>query len=119
MQEKIAAIDRMTLQQIFNKVARHLMKQGKAKRKQLVCDDGTRCAIGCLLPENLHDRSGIVLSYNNYPQRLIEQSTRSLKKQFMLEDLLVLHDNCKEDTWPEELLAISQEYGLNPNAIWS
>ena len=49
----------MTNQQIFNKVAKHLLKQGRRARDGNGCayrgENGTKCAVGCLIPDALYD----------------------------------------------------------------
>jgi len=50
----------MNAQQIFDTVARHLFTQGKAAQDDSgMCryrnEDGTRCAVGCLIPDELYD----------------------------------------------------------------
>lgn len=45
-----------TKQKIFDKVVKHLFKQGKKAHNGQVClyltDDGLKCAVGCLIPYN-------------------------------------------------------------------
>lgn len=48
-------------QEIFNKVAAHLLKQGRPAREEDRCryrtTDGLSCAVGCLIPDELYSPS--------------------------------------------------------------
>lgn len=118
-EESIECISNLSLQQLFNRVVKHLIKQGRASTMQLICEDGTRCAIGCLLPPTTDHKAGLVLSYNSWPMKLVYNSTTDKMKRSMLRELLDIHDTGHTENWPDQFLEVSQEYKLNPNAIWS
>ena len=48
-------------QEIFDKVAAHLLKQGRPAREEDCCryrtTDGLSCAVGCLIPDELYSPS--------------------------------------------------------------
>jgi len=48
----------MNRQRIFNRVCKHLMKQGRRASQNDACrlraDNGDRCAIGCLIPNSVY-----------------------------------------------------------------
>ncbi len=57
----------MSLQSVFDTVAAHLLSQGRRSWRgdkatgvgmcRLRADDGARCAVGCLLPDEVYDES--------------------------------------------------------------
>ena len=114
----------MTKQQVFDKVATHLLTQGKASRAvvggEVGCayrgEDGTSCAVGCLLPDELYDpemegkNAKWVLSYCPAFKDLFVPGVWSL-----LASLHSLHDYCSPLAWEQGLLDIAAKYGLKIN----
>lgn len=70
---------KISLQATFNKVVRHLRKQGKKSMDDVQClyrsPDGLKCAAGCLIPNKLYKPSfeGNVINDNNEVTRLINK----------------------------------------------
>jgi hypothetical protein len=116
-----------TKQRIFNKVAKHLLKQGRrskfnAAKGYAVCayrgDGGARCALGCVI-WNKH--------YNSY---LEGQSINSASVQSALEKSLgvsfekdedlwsffnrlqSIHDSVMPAQWRDSLLFLAAKHGL-------
>lgn len=104
----------LTAQQIFNKVALHLAKQGKkALNKEgspvLRTKDGLCCAYGCLMPKTIEcDRpmvSGMSLIFK-------AQGINEGKHLKLLSTLMRLHDEEKVSRWGQKLRALAKKEGL-------
>jgi hypothetical protein len=110
-----------SLQEVFNFVAGHLLwQQHKSKRRGAGCayygENGSRCAVGCLIPEDLYplvkEGEGVTelcqrinvpcwVTFNK-PTRVIE----------LLEELQQLHDHKRPDEWRRCLNAVAWQFGL-------
>lgn len=104
----------MTRQQIFTKVKNHLLSQNaKAMGKYATCmyrtAEGLKCAIGCLIPDDVYTRniehktvdllcSGVVKDFDYLKQ---------FDKSF-LRRLQVIHDNVDVKNWENELKAFAR-----------
>ena len=117
----------MTQQEAFNKVSRHLLTQNKrAEFKGFGCvyrgDGGTKCAIGCLIPNKYYrdemdnDGDGIgdsinveelLYKYPNLPLRF-----RHLPTPF-LEELQDIHDGVDVKKWKDELKKFGYRHKLS------
>lgn len=122
-----------SLQDIFDKVATHLLTQNKKSKDYLklnkdgkpildctyrsLLDDNTilKCAIGCLIPddkynENFEGKSII---------RLVDQLDLKIKGniQDLLIHLQVIHDVRPVDTWYSSLTDTAMAYDLNTLAL--
>ena len=81
----LANLHEATQQQIFDQVARHLLKQGKrAVSAQGRCkyrtDDGLKCAAGCLISDEEYDQNfemrgswPSVVSYSGYTVTVVHE----------------------------------------------
>ena len=130
----------MTKQQIFNKVAKHLLKQGAKSISGIVCayrgDNKTRCAIGCLIPNRLYDKTieGIGASAFSSPvskytaddrtarrYRTARRIGRALKlypsQSGLLDALQDVHDNKSVDDWESALEEIADKYELDAGVL--
>ena len=116
----------MSNQEVFNKVLAHLRKQGHAAMDdESTCvyraPNGTSCAVGCLLPDNLYDpriegRSVDALvstRASDFP------ATAAFLERFdidMLTDLQMAHDGRLADrgisAWEQRMAGIAKQYGL-------
>jgi hypothetical protein len=118
----------MTQQEIFDKVALHLLRQGKRATydgESFICRyrafDGTSCAIGCLIEDKWYS-SGLegCSIYARDIQGALKLSgiladdgtIRSL-----LGSLQYLHDGIDPSSWREELFAIANRYNLSPEVM--
>ena len=103
----------MTNQEIFTKVKNHLLTQNCKATEQKVCRyrtaNGLKCAIGCLIPDDVYTRniehktvdllcSGVVKDFDYLKQ---------FDKSF-LRRLQVIHDNVDVDKWENELKAFAR-----------
>lgn len=130
----------MTGQQIFDRVATHLIRQGRRSLVAGICvyrgADGTRCAIGALIDDNLmaalNERTsgaantmGLCSLLND--ERIKDLTTPLLPTdmtpaagEYFLGELQDIHDNqyrCDRQMWPHELRRLADNYGLSAAAI--
>lgn len=116
----------MTNQQIFDKVALHLLKQGKRAMSDwgnpngLSCsyrgEDGTSCAVGCLIPDEhyvpaMEGAGGV---YNNRLVRdaLTRVGIDLMQSERLLSALQAMHDDARS-VWKEDLRGIAFSFGLS------
>lgn len=132
-------------QKIFDKVARHLLNQGRRSvNSGGSCMyrgvDNTMCAVGCLIPDRLYSKE-----LENRPARnhsviavlekarvltpkqaadTINSSERTPSKAYLLDRLQEVHDLSTGDTdqaWREymqkRLAALADAYGLSPTVL--
>lgn len=102
----------MNKKEIFYKVAKHLMKQGRRAVSssglcQYLADDGTKCAVGCLIPKKYNPKNlngGVYGPVNEVLGKLgLKQHTE------FLHELQVLHDAHEPSTWGTLLTDIARE----------
>jgi len=122
----LATLKDATRQQIFDQVARHLLKQGKrAVSAQGRCkyrtDDGLKCAAGCLISDEEYDSNFEMRGSWPSVVTYASSTVTHVHEQFITE-LQRMHD--KTPTLIEEidgvdftarLSAFAQEYGLQFN----
>ena len=109
----------MTDQEIFNKVAAHLLRQGKRAVERGKCvyrtSEGLSCAVGCLIaPEAysaLLEEQGAASSDVRAALRAsgIEPTYLTMGLLLTLQDL---HDKIKPHLWPAELNLIAKGHDL-------
>jgi len=124
----------MTSQEIFDTVIAHLLQQGK-QSKSSVClyrsDDGSKCAVGALIPDSEYDPamefSIVEDRYTPEPASAIQCWAQSnypndLK---LLNRLQKLHDDCPEhgygyhpEAWEKHILSESQIIAKEFNLTW-
>ncbi len=112
----------MNDQQIFNKVARHLLKQNKRSAYNGTCqyhtDKGLRCAIGCLIPKRLYIDS--MESYTiedllqEYPEALTGVSNKNLPLLIKLQNV---HDFNQPAEWRDHLRLAADSLGLSTHRV--
>ncbi len=122
----------LTKQEIFDKVATHLLTQGeRAWSNELGgCAyrgiGGLRCAVGCLIPDESYDlmfeghSPGFGMEKeNNIGNRLLAQALNAggvdIKDKPTMEllgDLQGLHDGAPIVCWSEQLDLVAKKYGL-------
>lgn len=123
----------MTKQEVFDKVARHLLTQ-RAKAVSTLytfspkcayrSPDGLSCAIGCLIPDSLYTStlegtpvgggSGILLLT---VLRQANVSVDNYADVSFLSDLQGVHDLCPVEAWKDQLLQVAVRYELSANAV--
>lgn len=114
----------MNAQQIFDKVATHLIKQGKRAAIKdeygKVCmyraPDGCKCAAGCLIPDRLYragmERRGVIdLSESFELPKFFSQHLG------LIANLQAVHDVRRPSRWRGALRRVAKLYGLNTDCI--
>ena len=131
-------------QEVFNKVARALMKQGEASVPSIHDDitdtcryrirRGTKtlkCAVGHLIPAKLYDKkmegvsAGVVIFGGEHGERRFEDISGECGLQDvpkgLLADLQWAHDDYLADdgidAWRVRMLRIAGDYGLNTDVL--
>lgn len=116
-----------TLQQVFDHVARHLLRQGV----QCSIDghgalrlDGRRCAIGCLISDATFDLLD-VHPYGNEMSMVVQAAVaEDIGVDFLhgetvelLGELRCLHDHAPPSRWPERLASVARGWGFDPSVV--
>ena len=108
----------MTPQQIYNKVAKHLLKQGRKSSLMGTCmyrgPDGCKCAIGPLIPDKLYE--------TQMEHKTVIQLCRAYKwfrdqfadHSYLLSELQSVHDACLVRSWRRRLRQVALEFDLKP-----
>lgn len=106
-----------TRQQVFNKVANHLLQQNKSSAKNGVClykgPKGLRCAAGCLIPTEEYSKG---LEHNQW-EDLIYDGIVPGKHRKLIKELQHLHDEKEPCAWMDGLKAIAKEFNLNKSSL--
>lgn len=110
-------ITEASLQNIYNKICKHLEDQGRSSKLSGSCfyqdGQGNKCAIGCLINDDEYDTS---IEYKTTKQliALLHIPIDNEREKF-LNDMQILHD-CSKNA--EELIHkanyIATQYGLAP-----
>jgi len=103
----------MTRQQIFTKVKNHLLSQNaKAMGKYSTCmyraGGGLKCAVGCLIPDDVYDDRIERRTVENLCDGAVKEFTflKDFDKDF-LRGLQGIHDNVDVKDWEKELKAFA------------
>ena len=113
----------MELQEIFDKVSNHLLTQNLRSTNQLCeitsCayrgDNGTTCAIGCLIPDALYHTK---LEGFGVANRKVKDTLRpvigrvTFAKAALLLNLQHIHDNMKTSSWNSRLRGLANIHNL-------
>lgn len=120
----------MTAQEIFDKVATHLLKQGRKAEAttngscKYRTDDGLKCAAGCLIPDEEYSVSFECISWrraarvaysnedNSNLQKLGKIAVR-IGQVELVADLQVMHDDTLVEDWPSELRRVADDFSLS------
>lgn len=120
----------MTKQEIFDRVARHLLAQGK--RAVAMMDDGeeqcryrgeggTKCAVGCLIADEAYSSAiegktaGTILVRDALRDSGVDMSDESTVD--MLRALQEVHDDHTVSAWPESLREVALDYDLSAEVL--
>jgi len=120
----------MDRQAVFDKVAKHLLKQNKQSADGSSCQyrssTGLKCAIGCLIPENLYLfqlDSGLGTSIYSPDLLNILQKSLKLSKPLTAHDigflinLQIIHDHQEPSEWKKVLSTFARTKRLNQKAL--
>lgn len=114
-----------TEQQIFDQVAKHLLKQ---MRKSYLLDSatacayrgeqGTMCAVGCLLTEYDPgiERKTVYVIFRDYPE-IAEAAGINKDHIALITRLQTMHDFRSVDGWFDRLAEIAKEFKLDPKVL--
>lgn len=118
-------------QQVFNKVALHLLKQNERSetkyptRQKPICayrgQNGTACAVGCLIPDEMYrpEMEGKLV----YTLMGDHVSTRTLFDEEVIDSSLLsamqnIHDNTSVDNWFFNLVEFAKVHELSAAVIF-
>lgn len=113
----------MNTQQVFDKVATHLITQNEKAQDQSTgdcvyrTDDGKACAIGCLISDDSYAdfiEGGDIfhlMDIDIIPDTLDDMTNRSELGRFF-DYLRHVHDDCPVTSWPYILRGVAQDYDL-------
>lgn len=112
----------MTLQEIFDKVAAHLLTQKKQSldAEDMLCQyrghSGMMCAVGCLIPDKFYDSEmeGKVASEIPYYFGMRDILPNTTASHALLIALQNVHDRTHEDVWKPNLASVAATFSLNP-----
>lgn len=114
----------VTNQQIFDKVATHLLtQQARASDAKDNCryrQDGLKCAVGCLIPDDRYsaDIEGGSVNTLAARGRLDEVLGFEVGKTlYLLRALQHVHDDIAVSSWKSELILLAKLFDLNTDAI--
>lgn len=112
----------LTLQQIFTKVAGHLLTQAAVSADDMtgMClyrgPRGMRCAVGALVADKHYDArmEGQDACGSVVAEALAESGvdTTDVDVRYLLIALQMIHDNTDIAAWPAELAALADQFGL-------
>jgi hypothetical protein len=122
----------MTMQEVFDKVATHLMTQGCRSvqgtaevGRRSTClyrgPNGTKCAVGCLISDEAY--SPTLEEKPVEATNVLEALARSGLDVFdstlrrLLRELQTVHDSVPVANWAQGLAYIAKQYGLAPPAL--
>ena len=110
-------------QTIFNKVAAHLLAQGRPSLSdnELECayrgENGLRCAVGCLIDDAHYSEA--IEGYTIRDKSVAQAVKKSLGLHYitartaaLLSDLQELHDHTPPEEWRDALKALARQYDL-------
>lgn len=110
----LATLHLFTAQQVFEKVATHLLTQNaKSESEAEICQyrtkSGLMCAAGCLIADEEYDSKmeGYNWCHGRFPD----------VHKHLIADLQKLHDLDDVEDWYDGLLGIAKDYKLNTDFI--
>ena len=112
-----------TNQEVFDKVARHLLTQNaRAVDGDGFCryrtPDGLKCAVGCLIPDELYDPEMEGKSVCSLVRE--ESGVGKYLQEFNLALVMALqgvHDAVTPSQWLSELLDVASRFVLDPSVL--
>lgn len=112
----------MTAQEIFEKVAKHLLTQGCRAEVMGNCkyltEDGLKCAVGCLIPDghpgqrSSLDSNGLLSYFPNLEPFILPQDMDRLTAFRFISYLQDIHDLDDVQCWKQGLRTIANRYNL-------
>lgn len=111
----LRTLHKATAQEVFDQVAKHLLKQGvkSTDKGNGLCvyksDDGYKCAAGCLIAKSEYRKKYEGAGWKGLIQKYGVTSSHS----DLIRDLQKMHDNADPITWPNHLKSLADIHGLN------
>lgn len=114
----------MTKQEIFNKVAKHLLRQSKRSVNEggqcmYRGPNNTRCAVGCLIPKSAYQpamegrlAANLLISFPAVVRCGLVPANMSL-----VQALQDIHDEVEPENWRRELMALAKRRKLDPKVL--
>ena len=113
----------MTLQEIFDRVAKHLLAQNAKSERQsdegwTRCayrgNDGKSCAVGCLITDKEYSEAleGLSVEHPKVQDALGEALATDTRALDLLSQLQLMHDSYSVERWPSRLGNIAKDFGL-------
>ena len=116
----------LTDQQIFDKVAKHLLSQMEESKDETSClyrgPDGLKCAIGCLIPDHLYSEKMEELDvyglFSDFGDAMEQIGLRNSYETYqLLTSLQIIHDAFSVEQWPSELVGLALRQNLDPSIV--
>ena len=113
----------MTNQETFDKVARHLLTQKARAVTEKGCryrtPDGLKCAVGCLIPDELYDPKMEGKTVGAVQQLHAERAGHFFREfdSGLLDALQAVHDRHEVEQWPSQLLKVADLFGLDTSVL--
>jgi hypothetical protein len=115
----------MKRQEIFNKVAKHLLKQNEqsmTKTNPGLCAyrgaKGLKCAVGCLIPDDMYSSTFEGLGVKDLPPDVRKScGIMNAGTLQLVDDLQEIHDCSSGRHWPAELVDLGERYRLDVSIV--
>jgi len=117
----------MNCQEIFDKVATHLLTQNKKALEGSFCSylttDGLKCAVGCIIPDGhpaQFSSGGLYTITKAYTDLFaLWKMTYGSREYELLSRLQIIHDSYLPKDWKYRLLQLTKNpsYNLNPSVV--
>lgn len=105
----------MNAQELFDKVATHLLTQGEQSRADARCayrgDRGLQCAVGCLIPDDKYSSS---MEGSGISLPLVQAGLPPSIRVYLdlIKDLQVVHDAYSVWAWPAQLQVVADRHAI-------
>jgi hypothetical protein len=127
MYPSMQELDRMTAQDVFDHVARHLLTQRKAAIEHGRCryrtDDGLACAVGCLIPDAHFRPTFEGMDSRRLRCKLVDERSPLaaffLRFETLLLELQMVHDSCHVLDWASSLAIVARREGLAAGVVYA
>ena len=111
----------LTKQQLFDKTAIHLVRQGKKSRNKQWClyrgKDGLKCPVGALITDKEYEKdmegSNVLDLFDDWKKNL-NACGISKRHQRLLKEIQIVHDDCRATNWVKELKEVALLFKLSP-----
>lgn len=114
----------MNKQQLFDKVATHLLTQMKQSKDGQSCvyrsPNGNKCAVGCLITDEYYSRrlEGFNVNDDAVKDAVIGSVGRLSEASFnMLYHLQAVHDEYAPEEWRAQLKILAKDWKVNQRVV--